>query len=244
MDEIWFGIVTAPRPTDYLDGTVKALSAAGEKLRARIMIAPTFQEDHASCLERYPNLDILPPLWPRPMEEVMRSVPDHRGLELNSSRLLNALCQTGAPWFVACQDDIVCSRRTVDRIACTRDQVDARKEIGAVSFYTPYAECGQSTRALWRYPDNKFYGDLCMLWRRRAAEQFACDAEAYHAHDLDICRFFMKNRADPKWQLWSHSPCLVQHVGLHSSTGKPMERRGTMNFNGENHDAISQHKPW
>lgn len=252
------GITTSPRTHRYLVATVQSIRSASRK-PVPLVIAPQFADPGEDWdLLRALGCEVLEPLVPQSIEEFVASRPElspfttaphgseyvHRGLQANTDRVMRHLAEDD-PWFVVCQDDLVCCRRAIDRIEQVIDHLRKRPAgratpaVGAVSFYTPYRQCGLSRRALWRYRPG-FYGELCLLWRREAAVAFLAQSNHGNAHDLEIARFFERNA---RWHLYGHSPCLVQHVGVVSARGAVAEghQRTTMNFTA-GHDAVRQGK--
>lgn len=260
------GITTSPRPRRFLIDTIRSVLASATTTVPEFIIAPNFAdpgEDWATVRELIgPAGRVLDPLVPRTLREhveaedslrdfragnnVYASEWGHRGIQKNSDRLYRELCGTGANCFVSMQDDVALCPRALDRIyhiAVTAVLRQRIPPIGAVSFYTPQGVASKHRLALWRYAGNMFYGELCLLWRRAAAEEFLRLSNHSNAHDLEIGRFFSLSR----WRLYGHCPCLAQHVGLGDSSarGDPGvgHQRTTMNFN-PGHDAVRDGRPW
>lgn len=256
MSTLHIGITTSPRKRRYLLDTVDSLLNAAMDTEPHVVISPNFvdHEEQWGALHRA-GCEVLPPLVDATLAGYVVEDPQlaqykadptasewvHRGLQRNTDRLMGELIGRNVEWFVVCQDDILCCRRAVDRIAQTAHALRGRQGIGAVSFYTPWAQAGRWRTALWPYTPG-FYGELCLLWNREAATEFLKMSDPAQAHDLEIQRFFRSNR---RWRLYGHSPCLVQHVGLEASArgAPPGGQRVTMNFD-PNHNAVLDGKRW
>lgn len=253
---ILLGIVTAPRPEgmDYLAATVDAIVRTTQSIPIDVVVAPTFKQlgmfpAHKKDFGRN-TMEVLMPLWDEFQHDVEAKTPDHRGLERNSQRLLAYLLTRAheyGGWVMTAQDDLILCRRALDRVyqvLCWLSRYETK--CGAVSFYTPRETAGKHRRALWPYPDRQFYGDLLLLWRAACARKYNAAANLFHARDLDISDFFHgETRIDGGWKLMAHSPCLVQHAGVVSATGKAwVGQRTTMNFRGEDYDAVTGAKKW
>lgn len=219
------GIPTSPRPKSYLADTIRSIQAATTAHNNAIVVSPNFRDPN---MEIVPEIEYLEPLEQMTLQQFNATGQHgdcgygaewhHRGVQKNTDRLMRELCDINAPFFVVMQDDAVCAPRTIDRIACVMHYMQgvARNHIGAVSFYSPYIEFGLHGRALVDYPEGKFYGEICLLWRREAALEFLGHSNWNEAHDLEIQRFF---RIAKHWRLMAHFPCLCQHVGVESARG-------------------------
>lgn len=259
------GFCTAPRENRYLVRSLRSLfETCGERRsEIKVVIAPTFidpAEDWDRVRELIgPGGEVLEPMWAQTREEyVADKATDyigreasaseaHRGLEHNSDRLLKDLCARGDQYFFALQDDVEFCRSGMERILQIADVVNGgglpgQDSVGMISFYSPYSEFGHSVqgRALVHYPSESFYGELALLWNREAAAQFVAASNPGIAHDLMIQAWYVSQGA--RWRILAHSPCLVQHTGVDSATGKVWLNRQTMNYCAER-DAVFFAKP-
>lgn len=262
--QLTIGVTTSPRPTRYLVPTLQSIKAAAH-VPYRVFVSPNFRDrgEDWDAVRALLGKDgrLLAPLVDCEIGEFVASRPDlasyadnptaseftHRGLQHNADRVLTELCNLGEEWFLVIQDDVEFCRRAIDRIAqipllIMRDR-SQRTPIGAVSFYTPYAAAGKSPRSHWAYHPHRFYGELAVLWRRPAAQEFLRTSDPAQAHDLEIGRFF--SEAKVRWRMVGHSPCLTQHTGVASARGAVTEgqQRVTMNYSAE-HDAVRGAKRW
>lgn len=256
------GITTSPRPVRYLLDSVRSTIAASAAVRPEFIIAPNFVDPDENWDEVRkligPAGRVLDPLVNRQLREMVETEDsmrdfrngndiyasewNHRGIQHNTDRLYRELLATGARAFVVMQDDVELCPRAIDRMYQLAQHVVMRSRtppVGAISFYTPHKDVGKLRHALWRYAGDMFYGELCLLWNRQAAEDFLRISNPGQAHDLEIGRFFSSSR----WRLYGHSPCLVQHTGVESARGAAVAgmQRTTMNYD-PRHDAVAQGK--
>lgn len=231
--KLLIGITTAPRDESYLLQLISRLWT--DQVAYEIVLAPTVPSDHARASSD--TCRVLPPLFPVEHDAAERHA---RGaLELNTDRLIKQLAAE-SEIFVTLQDDAIPCRRALERMHQIAAWMKERTNVAWVSFYTPWEQVAWYPHALWPYPDGKFYGEVAMMWRREAAQAFLEKSDPSIAHDLMIQRFFKR----PPWRFYGHNPCLFQHVGVKSATGKSWEsgQRTTMNFQPA-HDPIADAKP-
>lgn len=244
------GVVTAPRPgPSYLASTVAQVLCTCSEVGVDVVVAPTFRDDVVGMSEVVKQnrlVEVLPPFWDEDQVTVLGRDKDHRGLERNSQRLLAHLLSRAHNyngWVISAQDDLEICKRTIDRAWLVAQHCDAKRPgVGAVTFYTPYLECGRHRRALWPYPNGKFYGDLFILWKAECARAYNAAANMYEGRDIDIAKWFSKQTT---WSLMGHNPCLIQHAGVVSATGKDWNSgtRQTMNYRSF-HNAVEDARPW
>lgn len=204
----------------YLDSVVQQLLDQGVP-KEHIRIFPT---DESS-----PTVDGIPTFWP--------SAP--LSLVENSDRLVATM--QDLPWFVQLQDDIRFASGAVPKIINVRKPHDA----GLISFYTPRRHGRQA--GVSAYPPAELYGTLANMWSSRGAKEFlACKADWVVARrqvasgsgsgrmgvkgwDLMVQHWL---RSSTECRAYQHTPCLVQHIGDYSSSGKVVGKRVSPNFRG------------
>jgi hypothetical protein len=211
------GITTAKRATDYLTPLLRGMWGID------FLLAPTMPGDIPTefCLHR-----ALDPFMPADATAHERN--EARALEVNTDRMMRALAEDHDV-FLTLQDDIRPCRNVWDRIGQCADYIRTHPRVAWISFYTPYRDMMRCREALWPYPAGKFYGELALLWNRTAAIEFLeAEKDPGLAHDLQIQRHF----AGTGWLTYGHIPCLFQHMGVESATGKPWNQgqRITPNF--------------
>lgn len=242
--KLLIGITTAPRPESYLAQLINRLWT--QEVEYEIVLAPTVPSEVAVkpwdgkvlCVgpAGETKCRMMPPLFDVEYNQGERAA---RGaLELNTDRLIRLLASE-SEIFITLQDDGMPCRRALERMHQIAVWMKERPNVAWVSFYTPWEEAAWWPHALWPYPQGKFYGEVAMMWNRGAAQAFLAESNPSIAHDLMIQRFFKR----PPWRFYGHSPCLFQHVGFQSATGKSWEgQRTTMNFR-PSHDPIKDAKP-
>jgi len=251
------GITTSPRPKSYLLNSIKSIRANSGNVKIQLIIAPCFIDYYENWNEVRallgPDDLILEPYYNKTLLEtcddnesnIYLSANKHRGIEYNTNRLMEYMA-TRSNSFVICQDDIEFCKNAIPRIAYIDEETEDSKGrglgCGCVSFYTPYRACGQSRTALWAYPPGRFYGELCLLWKSRSALDYLKHSNVWVAHDIDIMNYF-RHSGDihDRMNLYAHSPCLIQHMGIESARGDNAVRR-TPNYKNE-YDALGSRKP-
>lgn len=234
------GITTAKREQNYLATTVAKIPGD-----LPVYIAPTFPSDPIPTRNKLENF----PGWLETLAPIAQEDPGAgnrdslRLLERNTDRLIRYLAESRSPDhpFVTMQDDVHACKNAWRRVAEVAKWMAKRRDVAWISFYSPWQEAGAWRSALWPYPASKFYGELVLLWNPKAAREYVRNADFTMAHDLDIQRYFGRDRG--LWKFYAHSPCLFQHIGVESATGKDWNqgRRETMNFS-DKHDAIANAK--
>lgn len=226
--------VSVPEEVDYVTKTIRQLRREGGVGTTEIHLFPTAPGIHVE------GADVV-----HPTDEPLNMVQ-------NSDRLVRTLGEMDEP-FLQCQDDLQLCRRATQRMLHLARQMQDHPNAGILSFYTPW-----STKPLpWRivkYPPSTVYGTLCNLWNPDAAIEFV---DGWHHQkreavggtgptgmkgwDLMVKRWLMWSQ---RFTAYRHVPCLVQHTGQVSSSGKRLGQRRTMNFAGAGVDAMSQKPDW
>lgn len=160
----------------------------------------------------------------------------------NHNRLLAFLFQHRVPYAVTMQDDVVLAANAMRRMSDTGIALTAINQhehrVGVCSFYTTEQASVACPVALWPYPMSVFCGELAVLWMADAANDFLNRCNEQVPHDRAIADFF----AESVYACYSHSPCLVDHVGHPSTVGNATEDMHSPSFTGK--DAIKSAKPW
>jgi hypothetical protein len=235
------GITTAPRRQWYLTSMLRPLAAQ----KCHIVIAPTHAADaelvQESLMSTGVSAEVLCPAADTHPDGIARG----RGLEVNTDRLIEHMLNLGSPRFMTFQDDVEFCRGAVERMAFVSKNTEIIPRFGFCSFYSPHDDCARSPYALWEYRPGRFYGDVAMLWSADMARAFVAENNQDEGHDVEIDHF-MRRHPQPQWLYFGHSPCLVQHVGVESATGKDWIYNGsprqTPNYRREHH-AVQEGKP-
>lgn len=250
------GITTAPRNQVYLHQTIDSMCAA-TALPLHIVIAPTLPDEHADRYkkEQRPNVtfEVLAPLYKN--QKALEAVDwkiygwdsgGNSALEVNTDRLMrHMLSISGGAAFVTAQDDIILCKQAIDQARRVAEWMAEQPHVAATTFYNPRQRPIYSSIAELKWRD--FYGELFMLWNPGAAAEFLNAADAHpgamfartkqKTHDCQLNVYF----ANTRWLLRYHNPCLVQHVGVDSATGKQWENRVTPMFS-QDYRAIQMSK--
>jgi len=156
----------------------------------------------------------------------------------NTIRELQEGLNSGSEWIISVQDDIVCSRNSFYEMDFWLDHAPA--DAGMLTLWRPYpAEVNSDYQP---YNPVSFYGSLFLIFRKDVLSKLLNDPifleheGSSRGDDLFIKGFFMRN---PKWKIYGHRPCLVEHLGHNCSTIDGVHSSGNKSytFRGENWDA-------
>jgi hypothetical protein len=220
---------------DYLRRTVDAISHDGShcQLDGHIFLSNR-ERDAWGVIDSGPGRPTM----------LIHLPPRDRNLFQNSVLAMRKMAEIAASlgdgWFLMLQDDVICCKRAMDRI--TRDAMDllADPNTGMVSYYTPWEAKETNRYRLERYPKRDIYGTLAMLWRVEAAAVFL-DSQHVRAHtghkgwDMVIKRWAMNQDV---YGAKRSVPCLFQHIGVHSTCGHVGGQLMTMNYAGNDFNAM------
>lgn len=241
MERLIVGITTAPRDEEYLWETLSGLSGEASRTDIDLHVFPTtpgWSRRSAGARWHWPSL--------MSMQTVFHDTDTPLSLVENSDRLVRTLGRLVGEGgsFLQCQDDLAWCVNATDRIADCRSRM---KGLDYLSFYTPYEARSRGRGEIAPYPPRDVYGTLCNLWNGGAAAHFAdtwthpkrekcygarkSGREGMKGWDLMV-KDWLQHRANQLGRATSarHIPCLVQHAGRVSSSGKALGVRRTMNF--------------